>query len=245
MDIKLIRQYGEDILCYRHRTARKKKQLQYEDFDKQLIQLYKEERHLLNLKWNLGWEVITPPVQQGWKRFFVLREDVARSKHKSFFERILEKINTCDFSWRKDFKQKKRRRGRKVYVVRPQSLLKLSELDLIRLEFTESEKSFFYAIWETDKRGLFVKRFVFKEPWRFVLRVRPNMIEKVRKRDNEIEARLKEINDYLDRNHLTGRLNKLVHGRGGNNWLKFYEKEKEKYAFKNKSLAQILNSINE
>ncbi len=39
MDTKLIQQYGEDILCYRLRTARQKKRMRYEDFDKQLIQL--------------------------------------------------------------------------------------------------------------------------------------------------------------------------------------------------------------
>ena len=38
MDTKFIQQYGEDILCYRLRTARQKKRMQYEDFDKQLIQ---------------------------------------------------------------------------------------------------------------------------------------------------------------------------------------------------------------
>ncbi|QNA44955.1 hypothetical protein [Lacibacter sediminis] len=245
MDTKLIRQYGEDILCYRHRAARKKKRMQYEDFDKQLIHLHKEERQLSKQKRNLGWEALTPPIQRGWKRFFVLREDVARSKHKVFFENILQKINTYDFSWRKDFKQKKRIRGRKIYVVKPQSLLKLSELDLVKLEFNELEKQFFYEAWETDCRGLFVKRFVFKEPWRFVLRVKPNMVDKVRKRDNLIEARLQEIDDYLSKNRFTGRLNKILHGSDGNSWLKFYEKEKEKYRFKNKSLNQILNLINE
>jgi len=245
MDTKFIRQYGEEILCYRHRTTRKKKQMQYEDFDKQLIHLHREERELLKQKYNLGWEALTPPVQRGWKRFFVLREDVARSRHKVFFENILSKINTYDYSWRKDFKRKKRKRGRKVYVVKPQSLAKLSELDLVKLGFTDLEKQFFYEVWETDCRGLFVKRFLFKEPWRFVLKVRPNMIDKVRKRDEVIEARLQEIDAYLDRNRFRHRLNKILHGHDQWGWLKYYEKEKEKYAYKNKSVNQILNLVNE
>jgi hypothetical protein len=46
MDTKIIKQYGEDILCYKLRTARQKKRMQYNDFDKQLIQLHKKEKAL-------------------------------------------------------------------------------------------------------------------------------------------------------------------------------------------------------
>lgn len=91
MDTKLIKQYGEDIFCYRLRTARHKKRMQYEDFDKQLIQLHQEENGLYEQRRNLGWEPLLPAVQKGWKRFFVLRDDVARSKQAEFFENILKK----------------------------------------------------------------------------------------------------------------------------------------------------------
>ena len=107
MDTKLIKQFGTDILCYRIRTARQKKRMQYEDFDKQLIALSKEEIILHNH--NPGWEPLTPPVQRGWKRFFVLRDDVARSDDAQFFQNILAKINTEKWSYRKDFKKKKRK----------------------------------------------------------------------------------------------------------------------------------------
>ena len=46
MDTKIIKQYGDDILCYDLRTARQKKRMQYKDFDKQLIQLHKKENAL-------------------------------------------------------------------------------------------------------------------------------------------------------------------------------------------------------
>lgn len=65
MDTKVIEQYGEDILCYRLRTARQKKRMQYKDFDRQLIQLHKEQNALYAQKRNLGWEVLHPPVQKG------------------------------------------------------------------------------------------------------------------------------------------------------------------------------------
>ena len=55
MDTKLVQQYGEDILCYRLRTARQKKRMQHEDLEKKLIGLNKEWKTLRNQQFNMGW----------------------------------------------------------------------------------------------------------------------------------------------------------------------------------------------
>ena len=242
MDTKFIQQYGEDILCYRLRTARQKKRMQYEDFDKQLIQIHREQKSLYQQKWNLGGEPLIPPVQRGWKRFFVLREDVARSKQAEFFENILKKINTEDRSYRKDFKVKKRRFGRKTYVVKDQQLLKPYEYHFNKLGFTDAEKQLFHPEYSYEKaRGAFIKHFVFNEPWRFVLRTRPNMIDEKRKVDHELESRLQQMHNYLERNDYRKRLSKIVHGYYKYRHWRKEEIEKEKYAFKNKALHTILD----
>jgi len=244
MDTKLIQQYGEDILCYRIRTARQKKRMQYEDFDKQLIQLDKYQTQLYEQHRQLGWEPLLPPVQKGWIRHFVLREDVARNKHADFFENILKKINSFHYSWRKDFKKKKRRRGRKIYVVRPQRLLKLDEWNFNRLKFTETEKQFFHELWETDTKRQLVKRYVFKQEWRFVLKVRPNIIDKVRQRDTGLESEMRLVGNYIEKNDLKGRQAKLLHGSLEKwNTNKYFEKYNEANPFKNKSLIQILDIL--
>lgn len=247
MDKQLIQQYGEDILSYRLRTARQKKRMQYEDFDKQLLKLHREERALYKIWDNLDWEPLTPPVQKGWKRFFVLREDVARSKQAEFFEGILKKINTYDWSYRKDFLVKKRKFGRKKYVVKGQKLLEPQEWHFAKLDFTDAEKQLFHEVYDTDQRGVLYKRYVFNEPWRFVLRVRPNMIDKVKKRDDLIESRMQEINNYLDRTAYQRRLNRILRGEGRYKFWKRYEEceAKEKYVFNNKSLSQIMDLIRE
>lgn len=244
MGTKNIKQYGEDILCYRLRTARQKKRVQYKDFDKQLIQLYKEERALYRQQKNLGWEPLVPPVQKGWKRFFVLRDDVARSKNAEFFQNILNKINTYDWSYRKDFMIKKRRFGRKKYAVKEQKLLQPWDWHFIKLGFSESEKQMFHEEYHYEKwnRGL-VKRYVFNEPWRFVLRIRPNMITKIRVKDPILEARLKRISNYLKRNDFEKRQAKLMYGRYKWKWWKDYEKYDEGNILKDKSLHQVLDLI--
>ena len=243
MDTKPVREFGTEILSYRLRTVRQKKRMQYEDFDKRLLKIDRRQTELYRQRRNLGWEPLMPPVQNGWKRFFVLREDVATGKHKEFFENILSKINTCDWSHRKDFMVKYRRFGTKKYRVKKQSLLRPCEWQFKRMDFTEDEKRFFYEVWETDCRKEPVKRYVFSEPWRFVLRVRPNMIDKVKKRDALIEAEIHEIWNYLWRNRYLRRLEKLTYGAERRNWRDHYEDPREKNFLKNKPIPKILDEL--
>ncbi|MBP9213757.1 MAG: hypothetical protein KBF36_04325 [Chitinophagaceae bacterium] len=236
MDNKLIKQYGTEILSYRLRTARQKTRLQYEDFDKQLIQLNKERNQLHQQKRNLGWQPLTPPIQRGFKRTFVLRDDVARSRNTSFYAGILQKINTVEYSSRKDFKVKKRKYGRKVYVDRIQNLQRLCAREFYKRNFSDAEKQCFYELWEMNKNKQIVKYFLFVEPWRFVLKVMPNLIDKTRIKDNVLEARIAEIDDYLERNNYDKRLYKVLDGSYGyKEWKQDVKHQYEHfYQYKNK-----------
>ncbi len=242
MDTKIIKQYGNDMLCNRLRTARQKKRMQYEDFDKQLIQLHKEEKALYLQKRNLGWEPLHPPVQKGWKRFFILREDVAAAKHAAFYQGILDKINTWEWSWRKDFLIKRRKRGKKIYVVKPQQLKQPWMACFTKLNFTEAEKNCFEEVWDFNWAKQPVKKMVFKESWRFVLVVKPNMIDKIRIKDAVLESRLDELDNYLERNNYRARLNKILHGKSRWKCWKQEEKYGEVYRYKNKSLNDTLHT---
>lgn len=90
----------EDISLdhFRLKSLRRKVRLKHLEFDKKLIKLYHEERAISRQIWNLGYEELKPPVQRGWKRYFVLREDTIRSKDAKFFQSILDKINTVQYS---------------------------------------------------------------------------------------------------------------------------------------------------
>ncbi len=243
MDTKLIQQYGEEIRCYRLRTARQRKRMRYKDHDKQLIQWHKKENELYLRKRNLGWEPLHPPVQKGWIRYFVLRDDVARSSLAVFFEGILKKINTRNYYWKKDFKRKKKVRGRKIYVVKPQYLLKPCEYEFLNMKFTENEKHFFREFRELDWKKQPVKRYEFTEPWRFVLKTSPNMIDKVRIRDPLLESEIKELDNYLESNDLRKRLDKILRGYYKYRYWRPAEKYNEVNEFKDKSLIQILDLI--
>ncbi|MDZ7900020.1 MAG: hypothetical protein U5N85_18600 [Arcicella sp.] len=75
--------------------------------NKQLIRLYREDRSLRKQKYELPMIDLVPPIQRGWKRYFIVREDVRRSKMGVFYENLLQKINTVQHSADKTFKVKK------------------------------------------------------------------------------------------------------------------------------------------
>jgi len=244
MDTDIIEQWNGDVTVFRLRTARQKKRLVYKDFDKQLREIDKERRQLWKAQRNLGWEPLTPPVQRGWKRFFVLRDDVATGKHADFFDSILQKINTTDWSYRKDFLVKKRKYGRKTYVTKSQSLRRPCQYDWNKLGLTEREKQFFVEVWETDRNGRPVLRYEFSEPWRYVLRIKPNIIDKTRIRDTALEARIKSIDNYFERGGHNHRLTNLQGGYRRRHW-RFVTKPRDINILKNKPLRQIVEEAKE
>jgi hypothetical protein len=244
MDTDIIEQFSGDLGCFRMRTTRQKKRLRYKDLDKQLRTIDRERAEIWKAQRNLGWEPLEPPVQRGWKRFFVLREDVARSIHTDFFECVLNKINTFDWSYRKDFLVRKSRHGKNKFGVKVQRLKRLYDFTWNRIGFSDEEKEMFHVALEQQPNGKLIKRYEFSEPWRFVLRIRPNIIDKTRIRDADLESRKKIIETYLERKNRNHRLTNL---KGGYRYLKWRteEKAKEKNPLANKPLYQILEEAKE
>jgi hypothetical protein len=238
MNKKLIAEFGQAIGCYRLRTERQKMRMQYEDFDRQLRQLNREETKLWQQKQKLEWEPLLPPVQKGWKRNFVIRDDVARSSKAAFFEEILQKINTKDWSSRKDFLVKRRKFGRKTYVIKPQHLKKLDLWEWKKADFNAVQQHFFECTISIDKKGHVKQQYVFTEPWRFVLKISPNIIDKVRIRDVMIEQRLDEIGNYITRNDYKGRIQKIVYG--GDGWNRHTKKMQKRSGGSKKSVTCFL-----
>jgi hypothetical protein len=214
----------------RLKTKRRKKRLVKWDHDKHLLEIHRLQKKIWKKQQDLGYEELKPPIQRGWERIFVLREDLARTDKAEFFQGILERINTRQCSHRKDFKKKRKRRGRKVDVEREQFLRRLSEWEFNKAKFTENELAYFTEVDEFDPwtKKTF-KRYSFTEPWRFVLKIRPDMITHRRIIDPGLERMESELQQYLERNGYNYRLSKLLHGwhrycwRDNNSGKKKYE----------------------
>jgi hypothetical protein len=227
------------IQCSRLRTNRHKKRKQREDADKQLIRKYKEEQAIWLAVRQLGWTELKPPVQRGFIRFFVLRPDVAHTKEAPFYQKILDKINSKQWSHRKDFKKKRSRFGKKIYVVREQKLTDIPEYDFIK-KFDEKEKTCFYeTLVHFGKSKTPCRVYRFLEPWRFILRVQPNMITKVRIKNLDLEKQQAELDKFFQVNNRRFRLWKLLYGSDRWGW-DLLHNPKYDNPLKNKPLSVIL-----
>lgn len=227
--------------CYRLRTARQRKRSQKEDHDKQLIRLHYRQEALSMARRRLPLIPLQEPYQRGWKRTFVLREDVTRSAAAAFYSNLLSKINTIDYAADRSFKRRIRRKKnrKKLYEVKPQHLRAFYDHEWKRVRLSPEERVLFYPREETRKDGTTYVRYVFAEAWRFVLQVKPYMITHVKAVDELLEQEVQQIDNYITRHHLEPRLNKLVWGRcrwhGWNT-----AREKKKNPIHNKPLHCIL-----
>jgi hypothetical protein len=141
---------------------------------------------------------------------------------------MLDKINTTQYCHRKDFKIKRRRRRKKVYIGRVQTLNDLSEYAFVKL--TEEEKLYFKIEWELGKNLRLIKKYVFTQPWKFVLQVKPNLITKIRIIDPLLIQEKSEIENYLYKRDLFPKMIRLTSGyyQYRNRW---NPKDKAKYKY--------------
>ncbi len=227
----------------RIRSKRTRKRAAIKDQDKRLIGLYKEEKALSKQKRELPMIDLKPPVQKGYKRYFVVREDVRRSRDGVFYENLLQKINTWQQSNTKDFKKKVKRFGKKIYEVRKQTVEEIWPHQLPKKKFTEREFACFDLKTKLEKQGKSIvakQYYEFREPWRYVLRVRPNIIDKIKAIDTELEQKIAELHSVVYDNHKNkGRLAKL---RGWNHWRRG-ENEKYKNPLVNIPKQQIVETL--
>jgi len=217
--------------------------------DKMLRGLDQEHTRVCRQIWNLGYEELNPPVQRGYKRLFVLTEATQYCGRAEFYQGILDKINSVWYSPDKQFKQKKRKiRKWRYQYTKEQQLKQPEDYEFYREgKFTEEERAYFYPVEYYHFPGkCWRTKYIFIEPWRFELRVRPHIITEVKRKDPELEQYRDELGDFLDRKENYRRLVKI---RGGNGyaWKKVYNErqDRERYAYnslKNVPLYRIVEN---
>lgn len=209
----------------RIRSARQKKRMVKTDRDKQLIRLSKRRSELWIQRRALPMVPLEKPYQRGWKRYFVLRADIAFSLRAEFYTTLLAKINTVEYHHDKTFKRKKRRKGRYGYEIKKQSLRELTPYlwESSSLGLTEQEKTCFNQVemYNVSTRQQEI-RYVFTEPWRYRLKIAPNMVTHKKLLDTDLVRELDLINNHIKGNNLGGRMHSLTNGRKYNSW-RYYQ----------------------
>lgn len=211
---------NDNLLYYRLRSLRSRKRTIKKDVEKQIRKKNQRSNELWEIKRNTPWIPLEKPYQRGFVRFFVVREDVMRSKDGDFFDGILKKINTYMYSESRQFLKKKRKFGRRIYVERAQTLKHISSYSWNdpKVGLTPRERQYFLKQEEyCSFRKMYVPYYEFIEPWRFTLRIRPNMITHYKPVDFELEKEAAKLESYLRQHKIAGIAQKTIYG-GSYSW---------------------------
>lgn len=235
-----------DVMQYKLKTARQKKRLQKKDFDKQVIQIIKKREQYWQQRCDLPWVPLEEPYQRGWKRHFVLREDIQRSAMGHFYQQFLKNINTFQFSPDKSFKAKRKRKQRKTTVDRKQFLREFPEWQWNSDKYhslNELEKTQFHLYEKWDDKSKTVKMvYRFNEPWRYVLKIVPNLITHVKLLDSQLEQDIQRLDNFITQHQIEARIYKLT--GGAYHYLEWADIDKPRYIeSKKEALLQIKEAI--
>lgn len=226
------------------KSERRRKRLRKKGTEKKLLVWHREEQKLYSEKWQQELVLLDSPIRKGWKRHFILRDDLRNRPDAPFFEALLEKINTVEYSRNKKFRMQKRRMKKYRYVLHTQKLKYITEYHyhhLTRCPLSKEEKEYFIPEYGYGSKTLYVKHYVFNQPWRYVLSVKPHWITHARELDEVREKRLGEIKHHLETNHLRHKITKLTEGWEKYRYIREGTKNREYAAlYHNKPFTQFL-----
>lgn len=238
----------------RLRSRRTRIRIAKEDEEKYIRKINKRCDELWRIKQEMPLVPLEKPYQKGFVRSFVLRDDVAKSKMVDFFQGILDKINTWQFSDSRKFQKRRRRKGKKIYVPREQHLERIPAYQFPvygKRKFSEREQAYFVktSSYRVVNKKIYTDYYYeFCEPWRFILRVKPYIITHYKPIDLEVERELAQVRAYLNTDRVQGILQRKVYYHSGA-W-KFVQKKigKAKYRYnplKNNNLSKMKLSATE
>ena len=227
----------------RVRNLRSRLRIAREDHEKFLRECCDRHAELEKQRRNLPLVPLEKPYQKGYVRFFVLREDVRQGKQADFFATLLEKINTYQYADNRKFQKKKKRRRKPVYVARKQELRSFSQRELERAldngEFSVKEYLYFARVECFNRqKDCFETYYEFTEPWRFELRVKPNMITHYRPVDIAIERELAELDKIISDYKNWGIIHSKIYG-GSYSWNQYQKRYNPKEKYKRTPLKEI------
>jgi hypothetical protein len=172
---------------------------------KKLRKLAEEYHSSFKKRRESGEWVSVEPYQQGWVRYFSLRDDIKNRKDARYIQQALNLVNTEVYSHREDFKRKDYKTGK--YVPIEQKLNYLLEKD--------------YENLSPNLQKLFVKRevrmkyspktffaYFFIHEWYFVFKKEPNIITQRWLPDEEFESHIAEMQNKIYRDNLYPKINK-------------------------------------
>jgi hypothetical protein len=207
---------------------RRQKRMDKKENEKDLISLWKKKMKLMQGKRALNWVELSKPERWGYKRFFVLREDVAKSREAEFLKGILKLVQNTVFSRDKKFEYKDYKTKKKLPI--EQSVGFIAHKDWNKLiaenKLTEKQKNCFEVRWRFNKggkSGYWV--YVLIKDYMFVTKVQLHYVTHRLIINPQLESELKELSNRIETQGLWPKISKVF---GWSNGCKDYIDAKKK-----------------
>jgi hypothetical protein len=183
--------------------------------EKELLKLNREYANLWKAKYSgeAGHYVeLEEPYQQGWERYFVLRDDAKNRRDAHVLNKLLDILNVTIHCHRRDFMTKDWRTGKWVPITQTIKTLDVGSWK----KLNERERSYFSGSWECvgkdwhtkEKRWEF--RYHFHYPEYFVFRVEPLYVTHQWIPNSDWETKHAELYHYICNNNLWPKINKAL-----------------------------------
>lgn len=187
---------------------------------KRLRHIWKEYLKISDARRSSGEWIDVEPYQQGWIRYFVLREDAKNRKDAREMQQVLDKINVHVYCRNDKFEARNWKTGKFEPI--QQRLKHLTEQQYDAL--TEKQKSFFVKsrwVETVMKKGfkerVFITGYTFRDDFYLVFHIEPNMVAQHWIPNQELESLYGEMSTRMERQNLWAKLNKAMHWNTGHN----------------------------
>jgi hypothetical protein len=196
---------------------RRQKRLDKFENEKDLIATWKKKNRLYQGKRALNWVELPKPERRGYKRYFVLREDVAKSKEANFYRTILSFIQKTVLCRDKNYEYKDHTSKAKKPIMQYVKDIDLREWNKLVLEnkLTPKMQMQFERKWKTTtpNRGHWV--YEFKKPWVYAFKIAPHYITHRILINPQLESELRELENRIEKQNLMPKISKIMGWRNG------------------------------
>lgn len=185
--------------------------------DKEAIALWRKKIRLMNSKRNMNKVELEKPIRWGYKKFFVLREDVAKGPDAKVYLGVLPYIQNTIYCKRKDFTKKSYKTKKMVEMEHSLNDISHKKFNEISETLTLKQRSLFVKYWYTTKYHSKTIggewRYRLMKDWMFVPKIDVHYVTHQLILDPLLESELAEIENRIYRD---GIWNKIVkHAFGG------------------------------
>lgn len=182
--------------------------------EKEILSLWRKKIRLMDSKRNLNKVELEKPLKWGYKKFFVLREDVAKSDDARVYLGVLPYIQSTIYCRRKDFTQKDFKTKKMIPMEHTIGTISHKKWNEIEGELTIKQKSLFQKFWYTQyhTKGKGEWRYRLIKDWMFVPKIDTHYKTHQIILDPDLESELTKLQNKLYSAGVWGKVVKYAFG---------------------------------